>query len=104
MTAVRADYEAQSGRKRFFSILEEEMKMLLDPETRELRAGWAEQTACYLCGSNREEELFRKTGLRFVRFIFSSSMKGRWAECCARKAARAGRESAGQRSGRTDHP
>ncbi len=67
MTLVDTDYEARSGRKRFFAILEEEMKLLLDPTTRELRADWGEQTDCYLCGGNSEEELFRKSGLRFVR-------------------------------------
>lgn len=64
---VNTDYEAASGRKRFFSLLEEEMKLLLDPGTLELRADWAEPTNCYLCGGRHEEELFRKSGLRFVR-------------------------------------
>jgi 2-polyprenyl-3-methyl-5-hydroxy-6-metoxy-1,4-benzoquinol methylase len=62
-----ADYEAESGRKRFFSLLDEEMALLLDPVTKELRADWAEKISCYLCGARDEEELFRKNGLRFVR-------------------------------------
>lgn len=64
---IETDYEARSGRKRFFSILDEEMKLLLDPRTAEMRADWAENTACYLCGATEEEELFRKSGFRFVR-------------------------------------
>lgn len=64
---INTDYEAQSGRKRFFTILDEEMKLLLDPNTQELRTDWGEHTNCYLCGGTQEEELFRKSGLRFVR-------------------------------------
>ncbi|MBI4538233.1 MAG: class I SAM-dependent methyltransferase [Gemmatimonadetes bacterium] len=63
----RESYEKRSGRDRFFRLLEEEMRLLIDPATGEMRRDWAEAIACVLCGARDEEELFRKGGLRFVR-------------------------------------
>ena len=60
-------YEKRSGRDQFFRLLEQEMELLIDPETGSIRAELAESTACYLCGNDAAEELFRKQGLRFVR-------------------------------------
>jgi len=60
-------YEELSGRDRFFRLLEEEMHLLVDVQTGEMRHDWAEDVRCYLCDGQDEEELFRKQGLRFVR-------------------------------------
>lgn len=61
------NYEKKSGRDRFFRLIEEEMTVLIDPETQAIRAELSEPTDCYLCGADDTRELFRKQGLRFVR-------------------------------------
>lgn len=67
MTAESESYEKRSGRDRFFRLLDEEVRLLIDPVTGELRREWAERIACVVCGAQDEDELFRKDGLRFVR-------------------------------------
>lgn len=60
-------YEKKSGRDRFFRLIEEEMEILIDAQSGAIRSELAENTPCYLCGADQEQELFRKQGLRFVR-------------------------------------
>lgn len=63
------NYEKASGRDRFFRLIEEEMEVLIDPQTGAIRESLSETTSCYLCGAEDETELFRKQGLRFVRCL-----------------------------------
>ncbi len=66
-TEATESYEKKSGRDRFFRLIEEEMQVLIDPDSGAIRAELAEHTACYLCGAKDDAEMFRKQGLRFVR-------------------------------------
>ncbi|MCA9737912.1 MAG: class I SAM-dependent methyltransferase [Gemmatimonadota bacterium] len=63
----RASYEKESGRDRFFALLDREMEVLLDPVSGRMRPEVGEHVPCVVCGADRPEPLFTKAGLDFVR-------------------------------------
>lgn len=61
-------YEEKSGRARFFGLLDEETRFLMDPGTGRIRQDLAEVASCAVCGAPPPPEAaFEKKGLRFVR-------------------------------------
>ncbi len=69
MTSQGGGYEQESGRDRFFELLEREMEVLLDPHTGRMREELGERAPCAVCGSSQAEHLFDKEGLTFVTCI-----------------------------------
>lgn len=56
-------------REQYFTLLKQELRELLDPETGKLSERFAQIVPCPLCGEGeaRQRELFVKEGYRFVR-------------------------------------
>jgi len=65
VSEVRRGYEKESGRDRFFDLLQKEMAVLIDPDTGRMRSELGERVTCALCASNRSSPLFEKEGLSF---------------------------------------
>jgi SAM-dependent methyltransferase len=63
------NFDAETGRDRYFELRDSELAQLVDPDTGLIEARFARRIPCPLCGSEHDERVFTKQGFTFVRCL-----------------------------------